>query len=44
MINKGVNWVKGKAEIPVDASASMPDRDNFFQKLLDHERRWKDRE
>jgi len=30
--------------IPIDANSPSPDADAYFQKLLDHERRWKDRE
>ena len=30
--------------LPADCADPVPDADSFFQKLVDHERRWKDRE
>jgi hypothetical protein len=30
--------------LPIDCTDPVPDTDTFFQRLVDHERRWKDRE
>ena len=36
--------LKIQVVLPVDCTDPIPDADMFFQRLVDHERRWKERE